>query len=279
MFRKTDPHIQLDIFSSTAEMLSEREVKYYTDEKAWFNQFFRLITSRIDEEMFAVLFKSTTVGAPSASVRVLVALCLMKEILGCSDEEMMDKCRFDLLYRKALGLVNLKQPIPAIETLNQFKKRCCEVAESTGEMNLVQAAYVKALGKRQKVFRVSGKSVRIDSRLIGSNLAFTGRYEYVLRILRFFMDSPAAMKLTKALKAQVNDYFKTCALLSENRSTNYDMRQRFQELGELIFKILQKLKANDELQLCRIFNEYFYLYTEPGKRKKQVLPRDKRLQA
>ena len=279
MFRKTDPHTQLDIFSSTAALLSEREAKYYNDEKAWFNQFFKGITSRVDEEMFAVLFKSSTVGAPSSSVRVQVALCLMKEILGCSDEEMMDKCRFDLLYRKALGLVNLKQPIPAVDTLKDFRKRCCELAETSGEMNLVQAAYIQAMGRRSRVFRVTGKSVRIDCRLIGSNMVWTGRYEYVFRVLRQFADSPTAKNLTKQLRTQLDDYLKACAVMAVNRTTNYDMRLRFQEMGELIYKILLKLKDSDNLQLSRIFTENYLIYIEKGKRRKQVLPREKRLTA
>lgn len=44
-------------------------------------------------------------GAPNASVRILVTMSILKEGFGCSDEDLFEKCEFDLLTRRALGLV------------------------------------------------------------------------------------------------------------------------------------------------------------------------------
>ena len=114
MFRKTETNPQLDLFTAPSTILPKRAQKKYTDEKAWHNQFFKLVTSRIDEEAFMPLFEETNMGAPNASIRILVAMSILKEGFGCSDEALFEKCEFDLLARKALGL----------EMLNPRRLRC-----------------------------------------------------------------------------------------------------------------------------------------------------------
>ena len=49
MFCKTDTNPQLDLFTAPSNILPKRAQKKYTDEKAWHNQFFKLVTSQIDE--------------------------------------------------------------------------------------------------------------------------------------------------------------------------------------------------------------------------------------
>ena len=59
MFRKTDTTPQLDLFTAPSNILPKRAQEKYTDEKAWHNQFFKLVTSQIDEESFRPLFEET----------------------------------------------------------------------------------------------------------------------------------------------------------------------------------------------------------------------------
>src|SRR5690554_5719596 len=102
MFRKTDNTPQLDMFENVANHLTKRGAKKYDDPNGWHNQFYKLVTSKIDEEVFSPLFTSGSgrTGAPNASVRQLVALSILKEGFGCSDEDLFEKCEFDLLTRK-----------------------------------------------------------------------------------------------------------------------------------------------------------------------------------
>ena len=67
MFRKTDTNPQLDIFTSPGSILPKRALKKYTDEKAWHNQFFKLVTSQIDEEAFKPLFEETFWGSQTST--------------------------------------------------------------------------------------------------------------------------------------------------------------------------------------------------------------------
>ena len=105
MFKKTDPNPQLDMFTAPSMQLGSRASKKYSDPNAWHNQFYSLVTTKIDEDIFKPLFpEGKKSGRPNASIRILVAMLVLKEGFGCSDEDLFEKCEFDLLTRKALGL-------------------------------------------------------------------------------------------------------------------------------------------------------------------------------
>ena len=133
MFRKTDTTPQLDLFTAPSNILPKRAQKKYTDEKAWHNQFFKLVTSQIDEESFRPLFEETKMGAPNASIRILVAMSILKEGFGCSDEDLFEKCEFDLLARKALGLEMLDDKLPSRVDEKRVHAREYESVTQAGE--------------------------------------------------------------------------------------------------------------------------------------------------
>lgn len=76
MFRETETNPQMSLFDNPADLMGKRAVKKYEDPKAWFNQFFALVTSQIDETVFTPLFKEGNMGAPTASIRRLVAMSI-----------------------------------------------------------------------------------------------------------------------------------------------------------------------------------------------------------
>jgi hypothetical protein len=68
MFKKTDPNPQLDMFTSPTTQLCSRASKKYTDPNAWHNMFYRLYTSKVDEELFKPLFpEGKKSGRPKVS--------------------------------------------------------------------------------------------------------------------------------------------------------------------------------------------------------------------
>ena len=50
MFKKTDPNPQLDIFTAPSMLLGSRALEKYSDPNAWHNQFYSLVTTKIDED-------------------------------------------------------------------------------------------------------------------------------------------------------------------------------------------------------------------------------------
>ena len=142
MFKKTDPNPQLDIFTAPSMQLGSRASKKYSDPNAWHNQFYSLVTTKIDEEIFKPLFpEGKKSGRPNASIRILVAMSVLKEGFGCSDEDLFEKCEFDLLTRKALGMELLTDVTPSIDTYYLFRRRICEYQERTGIDMYADGAY------------------------------------------------------------------------------------------------------------------------------------------
>ena len=59
-------------------------------------------------------------GRPNAPIRILIAMSILKEGSGCSDDSLFENCCFNMLYRRALGMVTLKEQCPSIEELEQL---------------------------------------------------------------------------------------------------------------------------------------------------------------
>ena len=119
------------MFTSPEMFLGKRANKTYSDLKGWNNIVFNLVTSRIDKEVFSVLYKSAYIGTHNASVRVRVTISIFKEGFGCSDENLFEKVEFDLLVHKAFELVNLNDVAPSIDTYYLFPSRLSDYAEES----------------------------------------------------------------------------------------------------------------------------------------------------
>ena len=95
-----------------------------------------MVTSEIDVSLFQPLFKEGRMGAPNASIRRLVAMSVLKEGFGCSDEELMEKCDYDSLTRKTLGLIKMEvlSSYPAgVNVLSAASERSAAVGEEQEE--------------------------------------------------------------------------------------------------------------------------------------------------
>ena len=154
----------------------------YDEESAWHNKFYKQVTSKVDEDIFKPLHTTerddNRVGRPNASIRILVSMMILKEGCGCSDEQLYEQCRFNLLYRRALGMVTLDEQCPAIDSYYGFRRKICEYEEQKG-VNLFDKCF-KQITKAQAIeYRISGKAIRMDSKLISSNIAWYSRYEII----------------------------------------------------------------------------------------------------
>ena len=204
MFRETTTNTQMSLFDNPADLMGKRAVKKYEDPKAWFNQFYALVTSQIDESVFRPLFKEGNMGAPTASIRQLVAMSILKEVFGYSDEDLIEKCDYDLLTRKVLGLVRMEDEAPSLDTYYLLRRRICDYADATGE-NLMETCFSRLTGFQAAKFTISGKSIRMDSKLIGSNIAWYPRYELIHKT--FFREMGQYMsRLNPSLRKKVQPW-------------------------------------------------------------------------
>jgi hypothetical protein len=258
MFKKTKDS-QLNIFSSPSALFSGRSQKIFEDKTAWHNTFRQQVTFRIDENLFKPLFCNNN-GTPNASIRVLISMMVLKEAEGISDQKLFENCRFNMLTRSAIGLVNADDTVPADSTYYLLRKKITDYALN-GNENLLETVFAQITKDQCIEFEVSGKSVRMDSKLLGSNIAYLSRYELVHETLRLFFNQvkksgkidPATNEiLTEILKFEGNKIVYMCS--------GDEVKSRLHHLGVLIFKILplfSEASSKHYKTLKRVFGEQF----------------------
>jgi Transposase domain (DUF772) len=261
MFKKSNKEPQLDAFASVPMMLENSALKQYSDQNSWHNQFHDQVVMRIDEGIFSTLFNNTT-GAPNASIRILVGMMILKESFVWSDSQLFEQCRFNLLVRGALGLFNMNDPLPVESTYYLLRKRIYDHQKQTAE-DLMGKAFAQITSEQIKEFDVNGRSIRMDSKLIGSNIALFSRYEIIHQTLcMFFKTLDNAAKLT-LLATDLDQLEKLAAeepLKTVYRSTREELKGRLQPIGIISYKLLMlfaNLQTESFCLLRRVFNEQY----------------------
>ena len=254
MFRKSTTSPQINLFSSTARMLSGKSQKHYEDDFGWHNQFFEQVTARIDESIFAVLYSSTK-GSPNASIRILVAMMILKEGQGYSDAKLFEDCQFNLLTRKALGLVNIDDALPVESTYYLFRKQVADYAKSTGQ-NLFDQLFTQLSKAQCLELSISGKRIRMDSKLLGSNIAWVSRYELVHSSLANCYVQHQELfdkELLLALEEVVGEKAEKVVY----RYSSEELKERLKKLGSLVDQVLVRLRGQTDEDTYHLLSEVF----------------------
>jgi hypothetical protein len=261
MFKKSRKETQLDAFSSVPNMLESSSFKQYSDQGHWHNQFREQVVMRIDESIFSVLFNDTT-GAPNASIRTLVGMMILKESFAWSDSQLFEHCRFNLLVRSSLGLFNMNDSLPVESTYYLLRKRIYDHQKQCSE-DLMGKIFAHITSGQIREFDVNGRNIRMDSKLIGSNIAIFTRYEVIHQTLCLFYKSLDKDAKSKLLTKDLEQLEKLVAEESSKtvyRSTREELKERLQPIGILIYKLLKlfgELQSEAFQLLERVFNEQY----------------------
>ena len=269
MFRKSNKSSQLSLFSSSHTLLNGKSLKIYEDNHKWHNQFRVQVTQRIDEDIFRVLFHEGF-GSPNASIRTLIGMMILKEARGWSDSQLFEECQFNVLVRSALCLMNLDDPIPAESTYYLLRKRIVDW-ENKGNENLIEKVFSQLTKSQAVEFKINGNKIRMDSKLLGSNIAWYSRYELIHETVRI---------VYKCLKSDIDKFmsesdiiFLTGISLEAGekvvyRSSKTDLESRLNELGVIIHKIISQIEGItiEPLQtLRRVFSEQYQIVDDTVK--------------
>jgi hypothetical protein len=259
MFKKSSESIQQNIFTAGTSLFSGKSLKLYEDKLAWHNQFREQVTMRIDENIFRPLYCNNN-GTPNAPIRILIAMMVLKEAERLSDQKLFENCRFNMLTRSAIGLLNADDSVPTESTYYLFRKRINEYVKA-GNENLFDTVFAQITKGQCIDFEVSGKRVRMDSKLLGSNIAWLSRYELIHETLRLFykqvkqsdkLDKASQDSLDQLLKSEGNKVVYTCS--------SEEVKTRFLQLGKLIHSILPLFSDSTSIPyktLQRVFDEQF----------------------
>lgn len=272
MFRKSERTFQENMFSSNNSFLRGKSLNQYSDTLAWQNQFRKQVTLRIDETIFAPLYSSSK-GTPNSSIRVMFSMMILKEAEGLSDEKLFENSRYNLLTRSALGLLNIDDDLPTESTYYLFRKKVNDYAKSKN-INLFDLAF-SAITKEQSLeFDVSGKRIRMDSKLLGSNIAYLSRYELIHETLSLFYKQ---VKYSKKIDRKTKERLDSLLEFKGNKivysSTHNEIKSKIEELGILIYNILALFSKSQDVSyqtLRRVFEEQYQVYDS-----QIVIPRKK----
>lgn len=276
MFKKSSTTKQLDMFSSPSSLMCGRESRKYDDPSAWHNKFCREVTCNIDEEVFRPVFADEREdgkdGRPNAPIRVLVGMSILKEGCGCSDETLFENSCFNMLWRGALGLVTLQEQCPSIDSYYKLRRRIVKYQEETG-IDLFEKCFKGITRKQALEYRISGKTVRMDSKLISSNIAWYSRYEIIHETLMKQVEKSEIEAIgDQLIREQALDFYAEDAQKTVYRTDSETMAKRLLTLGIVIDYILTHAQPESKPLLRRVFSEQ-YEKAEDG----TVSVRDKKL--
>jgi hypothetical protein len=114
-------------------------------------------------------------------------------------------------------------------------------------------------------FDINGQNIRMDSKLLGSNIAFYSRYEIIHHtLLRFYkvLDDRGKKRLTAKVRAQIKELSEEEPKKTVYRSNKSEIQSRLEYIGNLMYKLVRGFKNNQNEQyqlLCRVFNEQYIL--------------------
>ena len=273
-FKKSKQQSQPDLFATASFSLPERERRYMEDELSWHNEFYRNVLLNIDEEILRPLFVDGNMGAPTKQLRILIAMRMLKEGRGCSDEQLYENICFNLVWRQAVGLFNINDECPSIDSYYMLFRRIAEYEQNNPEhVNLYKKIYQDLTAKQIKKYKIAGRTIRMDSKLIGSNIAWFSRYEIIHETFRMQVTDEEAQRISDQLYRQkALDFLAEDASKTVYRSDDEALGQRLLDLGIVISHILA-MRGEDEVSLLnRVFHEQYDVDTEGN-----ISVRDKKL--
>ncbi len=255
------------MFRDISGQLSSRKSKLLNDPSSWHNIFHKEVVSRIDESVFSVLYDQNN-GRPNASVRVLMGMIILKEGNGWSDEQLFDECRFNLKVMLSLGLLHIDEDVPVESTYYEFRRRLADYNDEH-QVDLIKACFQGVTGQQIVSHKVNGEKIRMDSKLIQSNIAKSSRLNLIVESVRKSIVDISISRLSGVLPKGDLELLEQ---LQEKTTTNItfalDNKERSKMLvrfGVIIHALLSHSEGLSNSPLRRIFEDHYETKPEDNK--------------
>ena len=164
---------QMSLADSTY-CLTAREQRFL--EKSWASYFAKEIFPYIDEGIFSVLYSDNPASRPNTPVNVLVGASIIQELLGLTDDGVLEGLLFDVRLQVALHTTSFEEQPLSDKSLQRFRSRCLEWETRTGE-DLVKRCVVQLAERLAGMSGIDGSLKRMDSMMIASNIRNMSRLE------------------------------------------------------------------------------------------------------
>lgn len=274
MFRERKNPTPPSLYDSLEQLLNAHKRKELHNPNAWHNLFREHVTLAIDEKPFAVLFDKDN-GCPNAPLRVLLSMMILKEGYGWSDSDLYVQCRFNMLVMNSLGLSNITDDVPVKSTYYELRRKIYEY-QVTGGVDLIGGMFEDLTKKQSDVFSVNAQWIRMDSKLVGSNIANCSRLQLIISCLQEFyksLDDGLKSKLERSDIQTLEGLKDQKAGQIVYRLSNKEKEAYLEKLGWLLDRIsrIYTEKDNDNYKIIkRLFEEQYSRNAEkvelkPGK--------------
>ena len=196
-------------FTDTFTNLTPRAKKFM--ENSWAQVFADKVFPYIDEEIFRVLY-SDKASRPNTPVNVIVGGLLLKELLGLSDDELLENLILDPRYQYALHTTSCREQPMSDKTLQRFRRRCVEYEEETG-VDLIHECVAGLSERIAKLMGITNKVKRMDSMMIEANIRRLSRtellYQCVSHLVQRMKKDSAAVPEAMQHYLEPEDYNRT----------------------------------------------------------------------
>ena len=160
-------------FDDSTVSLTERERKFL--DKSWAKPFADNIFSAIKEDNFDVLYSDKT-SRPNTPVNIIISALILKELLGLTDDEIVESLMFDIRFQYALHTTSFEEQPLSDRTLSRFRERCLTYEAITGT-DLVKDCIINLSTEIAKVMGINSGLKRMDSMMVASNIKKLSRLE------------------------------------------------------------------------------------------------------
>ena len=265
MFKKSNKSPQGNVFGDIVTFLSPntKSSEAFSLGNKWHNQFREHIYYQIDESPYSALY-TDKMGSPNAPISLLVSMMILKELFKMSDATLYEALQYNLQFRAAVNLFDISTPLPAESTYYLFRHRLDAYSKSPEGSNLFEETFKDITQKQAMTFSVSGKTLRMDSTLVGSNIAWYTRYELAHETLRLYWR--ILHKSNELSRMGEVQFIELSELMSkEGKSVVYhhdrdELKVRHRNLGKLIYYVLTVYKGDTRKEyalLDRLFREQY----------------------
>ena len=173
--------------------------------RSWAEYFSQHIFPLINEERFAVLYRSNPASRPNTPVNVIIGLLMLKELFNLTDDNLLETVIFDVRFQYALHTTSYHEQPISDRTLSRFRERLALYEEASGidllkeEMEALAAAFVGLL-------RIDPLMKRMDSLMVASSCKKLSRLELFYRCVSNMVRAIAATGETGLLNARLRKY-------------------------------------------------------------------------
>ena len=152
--------------------LTEREMKHL--QKSWAWEFSHVIFPAINEERFSVLYSDNIATRPNTPVNIIIGALLIKEMIGLTDEELVEHIMFSAQYQYALHTESYVEQPFSDRTFSRFRERVYKYTMETGR-DLIKEEIISLAGVIKEKLGVTSKLQRTDSTMVSAACRRLGR--------------------------------------------------------------------------------------------------------